>query len=538
MSTEAGTADSSGWSPERSAAGGHNPYLIAFVVSIATFMEVLDTTIANVALRHIAGGLAVGIDESTYVITSYLVANAIVLSISGWLSTVIGRKRFYMICVATFAAASLLCGLAWSLESLVFFRIIQGLGGGGMATSEQAILADSFPPAKRGQAFAIYGVAVVVAPVIGPTLGGWITDTYSWHWVFLINVPMGLISLFLVGTLVSEPSGAERERARLLENGLRIDYIGFLLIAIGLGSLEFVLDEGQKNDWFGSNMILGFALTSAFCLLALIPWELTRDDPIVDLRLLGRRHFGACWLVMFGTGAVLISTTQFLPQILQTEFNYTALLAGLALSPGGVATLLMMPVAGRLVGIVQPKYLIALGGTIVAFSMWHLTGLNGDITYGYAALSRVFLALGLPFLFLPVTTASYDGIPPNKTNQASALINVARNIGGSMGVAFAQTMFAQRQQFHQSRLVEHVSASDLGYQQTIDAMTRFFIGQGSNQSDAASQAIAWVGQTLQRQIDLLSYIDVFWSLTIVGALMVPLALIMRPIDLGAGARGH
>ncbi|HXL32226.1 MAG TPA: DHA2 family efflux MFS transporter permease subunit [Bradyrhizobium sp.] len=538
MSAGAETAASSGWSPERSAPGGHNPYLIAFVVSIATFMEVLDTTIANVALRHIAGGLAVGIDESTYVITSYLVANAIVLSISGWLSTVIGRKQFYMICVATFAVASLLCGLAWSLQSLVFFRIIQGLGGGGMATSEQAILADSFPPAKRGQAFAIYGVAVVVAPVVGPTLGGWITDTYSWHWVFLINVPMGLISLFLVGTLVSEPSGAEEERARLLSGGVRIDYVGFLLIAIGLGSLEFVLDEGQKNDWFGSNMILGFALASAFCLLALIPWELTRDDPIIDLWLLGRRQFGACWLVMLGTGAVLISTTQFLPQILQTDFNYTAELAGLALSPGGIATLIMMPIAGRLVGIVQPKYLIVLGASIVALAMWHLTGLNGDITYGYAVRARIILALGLPFLFLPVTTASYDGIPPDKTNQASALINVARNIGGSMGVALAQTIFAQRQQFHQSRLVEHISSSDIGYQQTIDAMTRFFVGQGSNQPDAASQAIASIGQTLQRQIDLLSYIDVFWSLAIIGALMVPLALIMRPIYLGVAPKGH
>lgn len=538
MSAGTGTADASGWSPQRSAAGGRNPYLIAFVVSIATFMEVLDTTIANVALRHIAGGLAVGVDESTYVITSYLVANAIVLSISGWLSSVIGRKRFYMICVAIFTISSLLCGLAWSLESLVFFRIVQGLGGGGMATSEQAILADSFPPAKRGQAFAIYGVAVVVAPVIGPTLGGWITDTYSWHWVFLINVPMGLLSLFLVGTLVSEPSGAEDERKKLLKNGLRIDYVGFALVAIGLGSLEFVLDEGQKNDWFGSNMIVGFALASAFCLLTLIPWELTRKDPIIDLRLLGRRQFAACWLVMLGTGAVLIATTQFLPQILQTDFNYTALLAGLALSPGGIATLFMMPLVGRLIGIVQPKYLIAAGGTIVALSMWHLTGLNGDITYGYAAMSRVFLGLGLPLLFLPITTASYDGIPPDKTNQASALINVARNIGGSMGVALSQTIFMQRQQFHQTRLVEHVVPSDVNYQQSIDAVTRYFSGQGSNATDAAAQAIAWLGQTLQRQVDLLAYIDVFWSLAIIGALMVPLALIMRPIQLGAAPKGH
>ena len=290
--TDTTQGQAGGWSPERSAAGGHNPYLIAFVVSIATFMEVLDTTIANVALRYIAGGLAVGLDESTYVITSYLVANAIVLSISGWLSTVIGRKRFYMICVATFTVASFLCGIAWNLETLVLFRILQGLGGGGMATSEQAILADSFPPAKRGQAFAIYGVAVVVAPVIGPTLGGWIADTYSWHWVFLINVPMGLLSLFLVGTLVNEPSTAEQERERLLEKGLRVDYVGFVLIAVGLGSLEFVLDEGQRNDWFGSTMILSFAIASAFSLIAFVIWELLHDDPIVDVRLLGQRQFG------------------------------------------------------------------------------------------------------------------------------------------------------------------------------------------------------------------------------------------------------
>lgn len=535
--TQDGTS-AGGWSPERSAAGGHNPYLIAFVVSIATFMEVLDTTIANVALRHIAGGLAVGLDESTYVITSYLVANAVVLSISGWLSTVLGRKRFYMICVATFSVASLLCGLAWNLEALVLFRIIQGLGGGGMATSEQAILADSFPPQKRGQAFAIYGVAVVVAPVIGPTLGGWITDTYSWHWVFLINVPMGLLSLFLVGTLVKEPSSAEQERAELLSKGLRVDYIGFILIAVGLGALEFVLDEGQRNDWFGSNIILSFALLAAFCLLALIPWELSRDDPIVDIRLLGTRQFGACALVMLGTFAVLISTTQLLPQLLQIEVGYTAMLAGLALSPGGVATMMLMPVAGRLVSVVQPKYLIMFGAAVAALSMWHMTGLTGDISYGYAALARIYLAIGLPFLFLPVTTASYDGVPPEKTNQASALINVARNIGGSMGVAVAQTLLAQRQQFHQSRLIEHAAPSDLGYQQTIDQMTRFFQAQGASANDASSQAIAWVGRTLQQQVDFLAYIDVFWSLAIIAALLIPIAATLRSIDLGAPARGH
>jgi MFS transporter, DHA2 family, multidrug resistance protein len=536
--TDAVQGASNGWSPERSAAGGHNPYLIAFVVSIATFMEVLDTTIANVALRYIAGGLAVGIDESTYVITSYLVANAIVLSISGWLSTVIGRKRFYMICVATFAFASLLCGLAWSLQALVLFRILQGLGGGGMATSEQAILADSFPPAKRGQAFAIYGIAVVVAPVVGPTLGGWISDTYSWHWVFLINVPMGLLSLALVGTLVNEPSSAEQEREKLLRKGLRFDYVGFVLVAVGLGSLEFVLDEGQRNDWFGSGMIVAFACAAAFCLLALVVWEMLREDPIVDVRLLGRRQFGACFLCMLGTGAIVIATTQILPQLLQTELGYTAMLAGLVLSPGGLVTMIMMPVTGRLISMVQPKYLIAAGATIAALAMWHLTGLTGDISYGYAAMARIYLAVGLPLLFLPVTTASYDGVPQDKTNQASALINVARNIGGSMGVALAQTALAQRQQFHQSRLVEHIVPSDLGYQQTIDAVTRFFQAQGSNASDAASQAVAWVGRTLQQQVDLLAYIDVFWLLAMVGVIMVPIALTLRRVDLSAPAKGH
>jgi len=528
-----------GWSPERSAAGGHNPYLIAFVVSIATFMEVLDTTIANVALRNIAGSLAVGIDESTYIITSYLVANAIVLSISGWLATVIGRKRFYMICVAVFAGASLLCGLAWSLEALVLFRIVQGLGGGGMATSEQAILADSFPPEKRGQAFAIYGIAVVVAPVVGPTLGGWITDNYSWHWIFLINVPMGLISLFLVGTLVSEPSGSEEERQRLLRKGLRVDYVGFALVAVGLGSLEYVLDEGQRSDWFGSSTITAFAITSAVCLIALVTWELLHDDPIIDIRLLGRRQFGACFVAMLGTGAIVIATTQILPQLLQTELNYTATLAGLVLSPGGLVTMVMMPITGILIGSVQPKYLIAAGSVIAALAMWHLTGITDQITYQYAAMARIYLAVGLPLLFLPITTASYEGIPPNKTNQASALINVARNLGGSMGVALVQTVFAQRQQFHQNRLIEHVAPSDVGYQQTIETMTRYFQAQGSNASDAASQAIAWVGQTLQHQINLLAYIDVFWTLAVIGTIMVPVALSLRLIDLNVTSpRGH
>src|SRR5437660_7970665 len=268
---------------------------------------------------------------------------------------------------------------------------------------------------------------------------------------------MGLLSLFLVGTLVNEPSSAEEERRELLKNGLRVDYIGFVMVAIGLGSLEFVLDEGQRNDWFGSNMILSFAFAAAFCLIALVVWELLREDPIIDIRLLGHRQFGVCFLLMLGTGTIVIATTQILPQLLQTDLGYTAMLAGLVLSPGGLVTMVMMPITGKLIDSTQPKYLLIAGSTIAALSMWHLTGLNGDISYGYAALSRIYLAFGLPLLFLPVTTASYEGLPQEKTNQASALINVARNLGGSMGVAMVQTIWAQRQQFHQARLIEHVA---------------------------------------------------------------------------------
>lgn len=518
--------------------GTRTPWLIAFVVSIATFMEVLDISIANVALRHIAGSVAASYDESTWILTSYLVANAIVLPISGWLATVIGRKRFYMLCVATFTASSLLCGLAWSLHSLILFRILQGIGGGGMAPSEQAILADVFPPDKRGQAFAFYGVAVVVAPTIGPTLGGWITDTASWHWIFFINVPMGLISLLLVGALVREPAASENERQQLLAKGLRIDFLGFVLVALGLGCLEVVLDEGQRSDWFSSPFIVTFAVVSAISLIALVPWELTRPDPIVDLRLLGRRQFGTCFLVMLLIGAILISTTQLIPQLLQTEFGYTATLAGMALSPGGAVLMLLMPIAGRLTDSVQPKYLIATGSAIVALSMWHMTGFDGNMTFAYAAWARVFTAAGLPFLFIPLTTASYGGLPKESTNQAAGLFNVARNLGGSIGVALTQTLQQQREQFHHSRLVEHLVPSGIQYQETLKQITEHFTRLGSSSADAASQAINWIGATIEQQAVFQSYIDVFWVLAIVSAFAIPAAFVLRPVELGKGPGVH
>ena len=381
-------------------------------------MVVLDTAIANVSLRYIAGSLAISVDESTWVVTTYLIANAVMLPVSGWLSNVIGRKRFYMLCVAMFTVASLLCGLASSLNALIVFRVLQGLGGGGMPTSEQAMLADTFSPEKRPQAFALYGIAVIVAPTVGPTIGGWITDNYSWHWIFFINVPIGIISLVLVQWLVVEPEVLERERHERFAGGLKVDWIGFALIALTFGSLEIVLDRGQIEDWFHSTFIITFAMISACSFIFFIPWELTRDDPIVDIRLLFRRQFGMSFLVMLAVGAILFGSNQITPQLMQTNFPYTAMLSGLAMMPGGLAMLIMMPIAGQLIRRMQPKYWMAIGFTIIAMAMWYSTSLTPDASFSYFATVRVFQIVGMPFMFIPINSIAYDGLPQQKTSEA------------------------------------------------------------------------------------------------------------------------
>ncbi len=531
-------ADHGGWDPSRSAAGDHNPWLIASVVSIATFMLVLDTSIANVALRQIAGSLAAGVDESTWVITTYLVASAIIIPISGWLSEVIGRKRYYMMCVALFTIASLLCGLATNLPMLIVFRVLQGLGGGGMAPSEQAIIADTFPPAKRSAAFALYGVAVIVAPTVGPTIGGWITDNYSWHWIFFINVPVGIISLLLVQWLVVEPPVLEKERAERLSGGLKVDWIGFVLVALFLGCLEIVLDKGQEDDWFQSNFIIGFTVISAIGCLLFVPWELSRKDPIVDIRLLLQRQFATAFCLMLAVGAVLFSSTQLLPQLLQSNYAYTATISGLALMPGGLAMLLLMPVSGRLGGLLQPKYMMAAGMALIAIGMWHSTSLEQGANFGYFAWMRMFQVIGLPFLFVPISTVAYSELRPESTGHASSLINVARNLGGSIGVSIANTELAQRAQFHQSRLVESAVPSSINYQHAVAQLTQFFTGQGSSQVTAQRQAVGWIGQTIADQSVLLSYIDVFWGCTMFALVMVPLALTLKRVNLSKPAAAH
>jgi DHA2 family multidrug resistance protein len=522
----------------RSLAGDTNPWLIAIVVSLATFMEVLDTSIANVSLTHIAGELSASLDESTWVLTSYLVSNAIVLPISGWLANAIGRKRFYMACVFLFSASSLLCGLAPSLGWLIVFRILQGLGGGGLAPSEQAILADSFAPAKRSMAFALYGVAVVVAPAVGPTLGGWITDNYQWRWIFFINVPVGAISLLLVHLLLHEPPKVEAERKQRMRSGrLRIDYIGFGLVAIGFGALQIVLDKGQREDWFQSRFIQIFTALSVLAIVVLIIWDLHRKDPVVDIRLFKNLNFAVSNLVMLAMGFILFGTTQLLPQMCQTLLGYTATLAGEVISPGGFAVLALMPLVGYLLKHVQPRWLILIGLVIEAAALLYMSTFNLEVSYGKLAWARTILASGLAFLFVPISTIAYAGLAANKTNEASAMINLSRNLGGSFGISIAQTWLAQRQQFHQTFLVSHATPGNPIYDQRIQEMTRRFAHM-NDPVGAARQAIGALFSQIQRQAAMLAYIDIFHWLAIAAVIAVPLIFLLRTIDLGKAQAAH
>ena len=511
-----------------------NPWLIAIVVALASFMEVLDTTIANVALPYIAGGMGVSEDEASWVVTSYLVSNAIILTASSFLAKMLGRKTFFLICLGIFTVSSILCGFAPNLNALLLFRILQGLGGGGMVPVAQSILADAFPPAKRGQAFAVFGIAVVVAPVVGPTLGGWLSDNLSRHWCFLINAPVGAFAIALIAAVLQEPA---RPKDQKQDNSF--DFIGFALVATFLGALEVTLDRGLEDDWFGSSFIIASAAICAIAFVLMIPWEMTRRNPMIDLRMVATRQFGASFLVMLATGAILLATTQFLPQLVQQDFGYTATWAGLVLSPGGVVTMVMMFAVGRLAARVQPKYLIIAGALVIAASMYSMTNVYGDLGFWYMARSRMLIGVGLPLIFIPIMAASYDGIPAGKTDQASALINAARNTGGSIGVSLVSNVLTHREQFHQSRLVEQVTPSSPQYQDTMHRMTDFFIAQGSSLLQAQQQAVQWIGQQVQTQASFLSYMDAFWVLMLIALSAIPLALTLRNIKLGGPApAGH
>jgi len=518
-----------------------NPWLIAVTVTLATFMEVLDTSIANVALPHIAGGLGASQDEATWVLTSYLVSNAIILPASAYLTSFVGRKRFYMWCVVLFGISSALCGLAPSLPLLIFFRVLQGVGGGGLAPSEQAILADTFPPSKRGQAFAVYGLAVVFAPAIGPTLGGYITDNFDWRWIFFINVPVALLSLFLTNRMVEDPPHIVREVAAMRKRGLNLDYFGFGLLAVGFGSLEFILDKGQEDDWFGSRLIAIFVSVCVASLATLILWEIRqirqKRRPILDLTLFKNRTFGISFLLMFVLGFALFGTTVLIPQFTQTLLGYTAERAGLAISPGGFTVMLMMPLVGFLVGRVDPRYLIAYGFASTAAALAYMHTLTLGVSYDYIAMLRVFQASGLAFLFVPINTISYTDIPREKNNDVSGLTNLARNIGGSVGTSFLVTWLARRGQFHQQRMASAMDVNSLTARDRIESLARYLVhAPGGPHSLAQARALARgsiYGQ-LQRQSAMLSYLDVIAVLAVGSLCMVPLVFLMKKREPGKG----
>ena len=511
-----------------------NPWIIALTVTLATFMEVLDTSVANVSLPHIAGSLSASNDESTWVLTSYLVSNAIVLPMSGWFSSLIGRKHFYMSCVALFTISSFLCGVAPSLSMLIFFRVLQGAGGGGLQPSEQAILADTFPPRQRGMAFAVYGMAVVLAPAIGPTLGGWITDNFNWRWIFFINIPVGILSLLLTNRLISDPPYMRRENGKTF----RIDYIGIGLLALGLGTLQVVLDKGERDDWFGSHFILWMTVVCVAALIAVVIWEWRHKDPIIDLHLFKDRSFGVGVLLMYMVGFALMSSTVLIPLFLQTMMGYTAQEAGLALMPGGFAIIAVMPLVGFLLGKYDARKLLLFGFGMLATALFYMTHFNLFIDFRHAAGARAIQAIGLAFLFVPINTVAYAFLPKEKNNQASGLINLARNIGGSVGISVVTTMLSRRAQFHQANLSGHVNSGSGRMQAMFHSATHVLTAHGSSAYEASRQAYGLIAGMIGQQATMLAYIDDFWIVGVAVVTMIPLVFLMKKVKPGGPIAVH
>jgi DHA2 family multidrug resistance protein len=510
-----------------------NPWIVAITVTLATFMEVLDSSIANVALPHIAGGLGATQDEATWVLTAYLVANAIILPAGAYMTTFIGRKKFYMICVALFGISSALCGLAPTLPILVLCRVLQGIGGGGLAPSEQAILADTFEPAKRGQAFALYGLAVVCAPAIGPTLGGYITDNFDWRWIFYLNVPICL----LTSRIVEDPPYVKEQVKQTQKGGMKLDFVGFVLLAMTFGSLEFVLDKGQEDDWFGSKLITFFICLTVFAFVTMIWWELKqlreKHRPILNLTLFYRPVFAISFVLMFVLGFTLYGTTILIPQFVQTLLGYTAELAGLVLSPAGLMMMCMMPVVGILSGKVDPRKLLGYGFTMLTLSLIWMANLNLQLSYGQLVMMRVFQASGLAFMFIPINTIAYIGVKQSENNDVSGLTNLARNIGGSCGTAFMATMLVRRTTSHENSMVRALTPSNPGFVARVTNLAGAYkAGNGAGpvgggpyggaSSGAIHQAMGSIYNQMHRQSATLAYVDIIRYLTIFCACMLPL----------------
>ena len=498
---------------------------------MAAFMEVLDTSIANVALPYMAGNLGASNDESTWVLTSYLVSNAIVLPISGWFAGVLGRKRFFMMCLVIFTLSSLLCGIAPSLGAIILFRVLQGAGGGGLQPMAQAILADTFPPQKRGLAFALYGITAVIAPTVGPTLGGWITDNYTWRWIFFINLPVGILALLLVYRLIEDPPWAKRLRGA----GVKIDYIGVGLLTLGVGALQVMLDKGQEEDWFASHFILALAVLAGAGLVSLVIWEWYFKDPIVEVRLFKNLNFLGANFMMFMLGIMLFSSLVMMPLFLQTLLGYTAELAGLVLSGGGLLLLFLMPIIGTLTSKVQARYLIAFGWLTLGLAMYYSTQqLDLQISFRSASLLRVTQMFGLAFLFVPITLVSYIGMPAEKSNSVAGLVNFMRNIGSSIGTSMVTTLIARRAQFHQVTLAAHVTPGRPAFTRAAAGLEAHLSALGLDASRATSQAYARLYRALIGQATTLAYIDTFWILCSGAGIMFLLSFALKRNEPGAG----
>ncbi|MGO9436310.1 MAG: DHA2 family efflux MFS transporter permease subunit [Terracidiphilus sp.] len=510
-----------------------NPWLIAMTVALAAFMEVLDTSIANVALPHIAGSLGASTDEGTWVLTSYLVSNAIVLPLGGWASSVLGRRNFFVVCIIIFTVSSFLCGAALSLPMLLLFRIVQGAGGGGLQPMAQAIMADSFEPHKRGQAFALYGLVAVLAPSIGPTLGGWITDNFSWRWIFYINIPVGILAFFLVTRLVEDPPWIKPDRSRLLN----MDYVGLGFLTIAMGGMQIMLDKGEENDWFSSNFIRFFAFLFISGMIGLVMWEWRQKDPLINLKVFRFKNFAICCFLMMLVGGVLNANTVLQPQFMQQLLGWTATTAGLALTAGGFTLVLVMPLAGFATSKVSARYLTALGFLLfiitfrIAADVTTLT-----MTFSQASWLRVVQMIPLPFCFISITTAAYVGMPKEDSNQVAGLINFARNIGGSILIAVTNAQVTNRTLWHEQHLQAAMVPGTIAYQQHVGTLTGFFNGHFGG-SNGAGLAIANIYNQLNQQAQLQGYQDVYMELSYMSIFLVFLAFLLSKNRPGQGAGG-
>ena len=497
-----------------------NRWIVAITVMLPTLIVIVDTSVVNVSLDHIRGSLSAGIDESTWAITSYLASNAIIIPMTGWLSRLFGRKRYLIFSISLFTFSSFMCGSSWNLQSLVFFRVLQGIGGGALQPISQAILLETFPPHQHGMAMAVFGVGTTFGPIVGPLLGGWITDNWSWNWIFYINVPIGFISILMALFFIVDPPYMERTK-------MKIDYWGLFFLVIGIGCLQIVLDKGQREDWFSSSFITWMSYISISSLIMFIMVEFFAENPIVNLRTFRNRSFSSGNMIVFFTFFSLFSSIVLLPIYLQTLMGYTSFLAGLALAPGGIASMIAMPIAGKLVTKINPKAILAFGIATAGYSVHLMAQFNLLADFSTILWPRVVMSVGFGFLFIPLTTLTLSGIRKEEMGNATAIFNLLRNLGGSFGVAIVTTVLARRAQFHQVHLVEHLTPFDRNFQLALPQISQILQDRGFIPSLQNKGSLAFIYNELIRQATMLSFNDAFYLLSTIMMLILPFVLLMK-----------